>query len=285
MDYTNKVLSKKATKSSENVLKTKAIKKESFKTENYGEFEIPHSLGQKIWNNYIRLSSNQINSFKTKATEKIGIENVNHWMIENKDYYKIYEYIYSTAKKYLFKPEFIHSILMGEGLIIFINDNIIFDENAKIDSYRYLGLDNIGNNYNSLETLIPNITKMFSPYQHTIKNELNEDVLPGIIIGYKNAIEILTAELANRRQIYLSKAENIGLPTQLLNDQTIEFITYAAFNNLNVADEIVSSLAKFQQYTKKYTGKPRDDQKNVRYNTLVRLSVSFWLKESKIYNV
>jgi hypothetical protein len=250
------------------------------------------SPGQKIWNNFVNLKNAEIDAFKQTAKQKWGVT-ANNWYIYRiqamRSYYMIYEHIYNIGFSKSLSPNFLHAVVMGEDLYRFSEEmraaGKAYDRNEEIDSYQYLGLDNIGTNIDKLiadgYADASTRTKIKS-YEST--NEKGEKIVTAKIIGYEAAIGLVAAELASRRDYILGKASANGL--SITDSDKVDFITYATFNNISVGEDAIGSVEKLNTYTRPFDlSKEREDEQNVRFNTLKRLVVSEWYKLAKVYEI
>lgn len=119
----------------------------------------PQTTAQKIWDNFLAVNASQKAKAQKGAKDKWGVAPMD-WYIYRKvtmeQYAPIYEYIYNSAKIHSLSPEFMHSVTMGEGLHLLLEDlrSTIapFDPLFVIDAYSYLGADEIGSNIDKLIT-------------------------------------------------------------------------------------------------------------------------------------
>lgn len=109
----------------------------------------------------------------------------------------------------------------------------------------------------------------------------NEPITPARIAGFDSAIELVAATLDKSRKDILSyaKKEGVSIDEESQKD-IVEFLTYANFNRPSTARDAVNNL---DSYTQKYQYKERNDQTNVRFNTMLRMSTSQMIKELGVY--
>jgi hypothetical protein len=202
--------------------------------------------------------------------------------------------IADSAQRHGLKPEFLHAVVMGENLNGFIDrrreDGIAFDPDTEIDAFQSLGLDEIGDP-DHIQALIdeagldPAIRDKITSY--TAANELGEQKTTGTVRGYAAAIELVAAELHYRRDkvVASARAQGIDLSTFPTREGyegfAVDFLTYAAFNNPSVARD---ALADPATYLRVYDRVPRGDQRNVRYNALLRLVTADWIRRAGVYD-
>ncbi len=207
----------------------------------------------------------------------------------------IYGMIEDSATRHGLSAEFLHAVVMGEGLSDFIDGErqigAGYDADIEIDGYNNLGLDEIGDPAH-VQRLVreagldPAVAaRIGTPY--TVTNELGESKRSAPVEGYAAAIELVAAELHHRRDAILAYARTNGFDVETFPTRdgydgfAVDYLTYAAFNNPSVAQAAVRDAAR---YMRAYTGAPRDDQANVRYNTLVRLVTADWYRRAGVYD-
>jgi len=246
----------------------------------------------ELWGKWKSLSNKEMESAKQLAKEKWGV-NPKSWYIPRKNgavsesYGKLYAAIEKSAQKHNLSPSFLQSVAMGEDVYGAVNTlvsaGIAYDNaNIKIDSYQYLGLDNIGKEAAELVKqgyLDKSILKDIEAYNSV--NEKNEPITPARIAGFDSAIELVAATLDKGRNDILSyaKKEGVSIDEESQKD-IVEFLTYANFNRPSTARDAVNNL---DSYTQKYQYKERNDQTNVRFNTMLRMSTSQMIKELGVY--
>lgn len=247
-------------------------------------------IGEKIWSNFMKVSGAEKRNAQQAAEDKWGVA-PNDWYIYRtksmKQFSPIYEYFYNSAEKHSSSPEFIQAVAMGEGLHLLLEElrsaGTGYDADQAIDGYAYLGADEIGSN---IDTLVNNgyidaKHKANITAKHVV-NELGEPKLSAVVTGYETAVEVIAAELHSRRDWILEFIAKNSLDVDTSDSDTVDFLTYATYNNVSVGMEAARNIA---HYMRKYTGAQRDDQRNVRFNTLKRLATSDWYKEVKVYDI
>ncbi|MEO1171352.1 MAG: hypothetical protein AAFX94_04770 [Myxococcota bacterium] len=106
--------------------------------------------GRQVFNNF-RALRNQVGTFQAEAQAEHGLPPRNWYIWRSPSmapYAPIYGMIDDSARRHGLNPEFLHSVVMGEGLHGFIDAEREagnpYDPNIEIDAYQNLGLDEIG---------------------------------------------------------------------------------------------------------------------------------------------
>jgi len=250
----------------------------------------PMTIAEKVWNKLAKITSAQKLEFQEKAKSKWGIDPMDWYIYRTssmKPYSYIYECIYNSAISHSLSPEFIHAVVMGEGLNLLIENlrstNTPFDPDFVIDAYAYLGADEIGS---SIDKLVKNgyidISHKKNIVPNNVVNELYQPKVSAFVSGFKTGIEIVVAELHARKDWIKNYISSNSLTADTSNSDTIDFLTYATYNNMSVGMEAAKNIS---HYMRKFKGTERSDQTNVRFNTLKRLATADWYKNAKVYEI
>jgi hypothetical protein len=243
-----------------------------------------------IWKNFKAVTTAQKAKAQQAAKDKWGVT-PNDWYIYRtsnmEQYSPIYGFISESAQRHALSPEFLHAVVMGEGLHLFIEQQrkagTPYQASTAIDAYQYLGTDAIGSSIDELirDGYIDKSHKTnISPKK--VVNELGEEKVSAVVAGYETAVEAVAAELHWRKDWILSYISRNALKVDTADSDVVDFLTYATYNRMTVGTEAAKNTA---HYMRKYSGTERTDQMNVRFNTLKRLCVSDWYKAVKVYVV
>jgi len=254
------------------------------------QVSVTASIGEQIWENFARVTSAQKQAAQSSSTDKWGVTPAD-WYIYRakgmKQYAPVYEFLHESAERHALSSEFLHAVVMGEGLHLFIEDlrasGARYSPSQAIDAFQYLGADEIGVTIDELidNGYIEQKHKGNITPQHAI-NELGENKVSATITGFETAIEVVAAELHSRRDWILDHVRTNALAVDTSDTDAVDFLTYAAYNNQSVA---VEAAVRITQYMRVYTRAERTDQRNVRFNTLKRLSTADWYKAARVYEI
>lgn len=245
-------------------------------------------------------------SIDAKAKEKWGV-NPMHWLVTRYDnprdrpkrsYAVVYDWFIQASKRNDLDPSFLHTVAMGEGLMQYLDAKQKMEVGAedrlshRIDTFQILGLDNIGEDYKTLNGYLDEqYFHHIEPKKMRQPNEQNEMVLAAYISGIDTGIFALSATL---QKCHLAAKKVIasvnGSGPKVTLDQEY-FITYALFNNPVIAVPDIKQLG-VSMYTRKFDikmsekalkKKQEDDQDNVRFNCLIRMSSYQRMKDLGVY--
>lgn len=243
-----------------------------------------------VWDNFLKVNSILKIKAQRSAEDKWGVKPMDWYIYRSKDmeaYSQVYEFIYNSAQIHKISPEFLHSVVMGEGLHLFLEDlrsnKTPYDSMSIIDAYAFLGADEIGDNIDSLIKngyISTNHKSNIVPKK--VQNELNEIKTSAYIQGFETGIEVVAAELHQRCDWIKKYISDNKITVDLMDSDTIDYLTYATYNSMSVGVEAAKNIT---HYMRKFQGTERTDQRNVRFNTLKRLATSDWYKIAKVYNV
>jgi hypothetical protein len=241
-----------------------------------------------------------------KAKEKWGV-NPKHWLVTRYDnprdkpkrsYAVVYDWVIQAAKRNDLDPHFLHTVAMGEGLMQYLDAKQNLEAGAedrsshRIDTFQILGLDNIGETYMTLNGYLDD--KYFQYIEPKTKRQPNEKhkmVLAAYISGIDAGIFALSATL---QKCHLAAKSVIASVNEQGKSATLDqeyFITYALFNNPVYALPDIKRLG-VNVYTRKYDikmsenalkAKEGDDQTNIRFNCLIRMSSYQRMKDLGVY--
>jgi hypothetical protein len=264
-------------------------------------------IGMRIYNKTMTSDFRQVEqNVDAKARAKWGVPPM-HWLITryegerwvNQQTYSVfYEYVLSAARKNQLSPEFLHTVIMGEGMMKYCDDGQKNDIPATdralnvIDSYGKAGLDNLGKESEGLRGYLDEeYFQHIKPYPKPGLNEIKQLVLPAFIYGIDSVVFIVSAYLQKCRdaaKIYLKSINEIAASE---NEDVVEFVTYAFFNNPKVAVSDIESLG-IARYVRKHESNESDEvlkaqvkesQKYVRMNCLVRMATTERMRLLKVY--
>jgi len=251
------------------------------------------SRGEEIFNRVAALTPDAKASASKAAKQRWGVTPMD-WLIPSNDdevtksYSEFYELIDKAAKQNDFSPEFLHSVIMGEGMNIRVNELIQSKIKATdkdeiwTDSYQYTGLDNIGKtaqvladkgylDRNFLTDIVP--TKPRS-------NEQGQTVFPADIKGLDTVIFAMAATLHEIKDRVVSDLSALNKFETIKDNDKVDLLVYARFNSEDVGKDAVQ---RPEVYTRKNTRPERHDQKNVRFNSLVRVATEEKIRALGIY--
>lgn len=241
-----------------------------------------------------------------KAKEKWGV-NPKHWLVTRYDnprekpkrsYAVVYDWMIQAAKRNDIDPNFLHTVAMGEGLMQYLDAKQNIEVGAedrdshRIDTFQILGLDNLGDNYKTLKGYLDDqYFKYIEPKTKRQPNEKRQMVLAAYISGIDAGIFALSAMLQKCHLAAKSVIASVNGPSKNATLDQEYFITYALFNNPVIAVPDVKQLG-VNTYTRKYDlkmsektlkAKEGDDQTNVRFNCLIRMSSYQRMKDLGVY--
>lgn len=245
--------------------------------------------GARIWNNFRRADRD---THQAAAAEAFGLPR--NWHIYRSSsmsaYAPIYGMIEVSAERHGLRPEFLQAVIMGEGLSGFIDNQrelgASYAPDIEIDGYQYLGTDEIGDPAH-LQALVDeggldsSVANRVTPY--SVVNELGENKTTARVRGYEAAIELVASELHRRRDQILGYANTQGVDLTTMPGYpgyAEDFLTYAQYNNPSVARDAVN---RPEVYLRPWSGPERTDERNVRYNTMVRLATADWYRRARVY--
>lgn len=264
-------------------------------------------VGMRIYNKTMSAEFKKIEeTVDTKARAKWGVPPM-HWLITRYEgerwitqhsYSVFYEYVIQAAQRNQLSPEFLHTVIMGEGMMKYCdngqkNDILATDRELNvIDSYGKAGLDNLGKEKEGLRGYLDDAYFQYiKPYPKPGLNEIKQLVLPAFIYGIDSVVFIVSAYLQKCRdaaKIYLKSINEVAASQ---NQDVVEFVTYAFFNNPKVAISDIESLG-VAKYVRKHESNESDDvlraqlkesQKYVRINCLVRMATTERMRLLKVY--
>lgn len=228
-----------------------------------------------------------------------------------KSFLPLYGYIRESAGRHGLAPEFLLTILMGEGANLAIEDRSTFDPHEDLDGFNFLGLDLIlyrtgtpmpdgtdppippeipASNTDELaeysynlvtEGYVDPVTASAVSWNFETPNELGRTLQTAKIAGWATAIELVAAELhARLDEMVTYLAANIPI-IPIVEENQRRFLSYVRFNSSpqhakEHADDIINELDK-------WSGASSGDNRDALFNTIQRIAVSQWQEDSKVY--
>jgi hypothetical protein len=247
--------------------------------------------GKRVFAALMGLTNSKIQQLQDAASTEWNVEVWNLWIYRvasMEPYSIIYGHIVESAGRHGFAPEFLHAVVMGEGLggspgwlEAMHTSGIPYDPTQSIDSYAVLGLDQIAATKSGLvsgkyldASFLSNIVDQLPG-----TNERGLVTHPADILGYETAIELIAAELHSR--LDAMQAHLATLSMAATTEREKRFAAYVRYNtDLSSAQAIVGNLAA---NLTKWSGARPPDESNARYNTLRRLAISEWYEASGVY--
>ncbi|HBV97450.1 MAG: hypothetical protein JL50_08240 [Peptococcaceae bacterium BICA1-7] len=222
----------------------------------------------------------------------------------NIDYAAVYGYIREAAGRHGLSPEFLHAVLMGEGVsggnlsLLYINLHHVppiryDDTNQNFNSFSYLGLDDIWLEVDTLiaENYVDPRFKAQMTALPQIPHELNDLVTPAIIKGWEAAVELMAADLHWRQDLGTAYCQNHVPAISCRTELRRRYLTYVHFNTgqpwqpdsgqrraerrLNL---IESQCSPWPSTEPRPSG-PGD----ARFNSLVRVATAAWYDQIQVY--
>ncbi len=264
-----------------------------------------------IFESFKRLGGERIRQ-KNKAKADWNTE-VLDWTIPQAriGFAPIYGFIRESAGRHGLAPEFLHAVFFGEGGNLAISGQPAYDAAELLDAFGFVGLDliiyrlgkvpfgkpphppeipaaavdEIAEYHYNLETN-GYVDPLFSANVAYLKEiERREGATRtlqvGQVTGWQTAIELVAAELHQRRDELADYCASAATPIPFTDEIRQRYLTYVRFNaKLSTAKDHADNVSS---RLKRWTGAPPPDNLNARFNALQRIAVTQWYESASVY--